>query len=193
MKPVRNLEGIRFGRLIAISVCGRDNNGRAVWICKCDCGEEKKIPSRHLVNSAIKSCGCLSKETAANNGKIGGVKLIGALSHLYKHDLTEKDRLSSRNIVQIREWRKSVYERDKYTCQVCGDVGEKLNAHHLNCWAAYPDDRLNTENGITMCKKHHKEFHTYMGGERNPCTKEDYQEFKAVWYIQREISRSETQ
>lgn len=49
------------------------------------------------------------------------------------------------------DWRASVYERDDYTCQCCGARGGKLNAHHLNSFADYPDFRYNIDNGITMC------------------------------------------
>ena len=54
-----------------------------------------------------------------------------------------------------RKWRKSVFERDNYTCQICGKRGNKLNAHHISEWANYEDLRFDINNGITLCKECH--------------------------------------
>ena len=180
MPRVKNLAGIRFERLVAIDVSGRDKQNRAVWRCKCDCGVEKPVPSRHLVNGAVRSCGCLGREAAAANGKRGGVKLTGAQSHLFKPDLTDEQRLSVRNVPELRKWTKAVYERDDYTCDVCRQKGGRLNAHHLDCWAEHPDKRYDIDNGITLCTDHHRQFHASMGGVRERCTAEDYWKFKAA-------------
>lgn len=64
-----------------------------------------------------------------------------------------------RNSKEYKEWRTAVYERDKYTCQKCGKVGGVLNAHHIKPFSRYPDQRLNIENGITLCKGCHKLAH----------------------------------
>ena len=191
LPKVRDISNVRVGRLVALRQSGKDNQGRAKWLCACDCGVQKEIPSRHLVNGAVKSCGCLSREVSADNGRRGSAKLRGSSSHLYNPRLTEADRLTRRNLPELRIWRKSVFDRDGYTCDLCKCSGGKLNAHHLNCWAEYPEDRYDVENGVTLCSVHHKEFHTHMGGERKPCCADDYRNFKAVWYIEREIERRE--
>ena len=180
MPSVKNLAGIRFERLVAVEVSGRDKQNRAVWLCKCDCGVEKPIPSRHLVNGVVRSCGCLGKEAAAANGKRGGVKLTGAQSHLFKPELTDAQRLAGRNVPELREWTKAVYERDNYTCDICSQRGVRLNAHHLDCWAGHPDKRYDVDNGITLCISHHKKFHASVGGVRERCTAEDYRIFKSA-------------
>lgn len=56
-----------------------------------------------------------------------------------------------------KKWRQDVYKRDSFCCQWpgCG-AKKKLNAHHIKTWANYPALRFHIDNGITLCKDHHK-------------------------------------
>lgn len=63
-----DLTGQRFGRLLVIRCVGRDPEGRAMWLCKCDCGNETVVHSRHLRTGATQSCGCLIKEAISTHG-----------------------------------------------------------------------------------------------------------------------------
>ena len=63
----------------------------------------------------------------------------------------------SRDNAQYTEWRKSVKERDGYQCQFPGCTCTRyLEVHHILPWSEYPTLRYNTNNGITLCKNHHK-------------------------------------
>lgn len=62
---------------------------------------------------------------------------------------------------EYKEWRKSVFERDKYTCIWCGQVGGELNADHIKPWALYPKLRYTLDNGRTLCKPCHEKTPTY--------------------------------
>ena len=68
---------------------------------------------------------------------------------------------------EYRIWRLSVYERDDFTCQECGQRGGKLNAHHIKPWATTPDLRFDTSNGVTLCEDCHKKKHRGEGGVDN--------------------------
>ena len=72
------------------------------------------------------------------------------------------------------------FERDNYSCDVCLKHGGSLNAHHLNSFSHFPDQRFDLNNLITLCYVCHKAFHTLHGnGKRTPNTKEQYIEFKS--------------
>jgi predicted restriction endonuclease len=61
------------------------------------------------------------------------------------------------NDPQYKLWRKNVYKRDNYKCQWPGcNCNKKLNAHHIKTWSEYPGLRFVVDNGITLCKDHHK-------------------------------------
>lgn len=55
----RDLAGQRFGKLIAIKICGRSKCGDRIWLCQCDCGNTSEIRTSSLTPKGTKSCGCL--------------------------------------------------------------------------------------------------------------------------------------
>ena len=64
-----------------------------------------------------------------------------------------------RNSAAYAAWRKAVFIRDGFTCQICGQVGGDLNAHHIKPFAQFPDLRFDESNGVTLCKRCHYEVH----------------------------------
>lgn len=53
-----DLSGRRFGKLVVERYAG-SRNGRAVWHCLCDCGNELDVFSSYLTTGDTKSCGCI--------------------------------------------------------------------------------------------------------------------------------------
>lgn len=64
-----------------------------------------------------------------------------------------------RHSKEYSEWRKAVFKRDGYECQLCGKHGGKLNAHHKERFVDCPEKRLDIDNGITLCEDCHKQVH----------------------------------
>lgn len=65
-----------------------------------------------------------------------------------------------RHTPEYKAWRKSIYMRDYYTCQLCGDkTSGNKEAHHLLPKSLYPLLIYDIQNGITLCKECHKLVH----------------------------------
>jgi 5-methylcytosine-specific restriction endonuclease McrA len=73
------------------------------------------------------------------------------------------NKYSSEPRPNIEKWRKSVYERDEYKCQIC-QADHNLNAHHIMGWKNYPDYRYDIDNGITLCLPCHQNVHRLRPG-----------------------------
>lgn len=104
-------------------------------------------------------------------------KPSGNNHHKYNSNLSNEERILNRDYYEIILWRLKVYERDNYECKVCGDnTGGNLNAHHLNGYNWDISNRLNINNGATLCEKCHSNFHKLYGFGNN--TIEQFNE----WY-----------
>lgn len=53
-----------FGRVEVIAYQGVVRN-KAIWWCRCDCGNEFSVVGKSLRSHLTKSCGCIQKERAA--------------------------------------------------------------------------------------------------------------------------------
>lgn len=69
-----------------------------------------------------------------------------------------KSRISDilRNSKEWRDWRKSVFERDNYTCIMCGNYGCRLEPHHIKPKSKFIELVFNINNGATLCYKCHQ-------------------------------------
>lgn len=64
VKKKLNLIGQKFNRWSVISYDGLSKHGKSLWLCRCDCGNQKIVSGNTLKQQTSKSCGCLCKESA---------------------------------------------------------------------------------------------------------------------------------
>ena len=61
-KKSQDLTGLPFGYYTAIRQDGCDSQGVPYWLCRCRCGNEKRVRVYDLLSGASLSCGCLLLE-----------------------------------------------------------------------------------------------------------------------------------
>lgn len=66
-----------------------------------------------------------------------------------------------RRSTKFFQWRKTVFTRDNYTCQKCGQKGGELHPDHIKQFAYFPKLRFELSNGTTLCKRCHMKTETW--------------------------------
>ena len=79
----QELEGKRFGKWVVMSYIGKIKS-RDVWRCKCDCGTEKDVQQRTLLNGDSTSCGCdrIQKKRMKIEGKKFGKLTVQSFAYV---------------------------------------------------------------------------------------------------------------
>lgn len=77
--------GIRFGKLTVVERSGSNRGGQAMYLCKCDCGEEVTRPGTDLKRGNSVQCGrCASAQAGRHSRKHGESLKSGKCSPEYK-------------------------------------------------------------------------------------------------------------
>ena len=71
----------------------------------------------------------------------------------------EQERL--RRSEKYNDWRKQVFERDNFTCQLCGLSNTYIEAHHIKSFSKHPRLRFDIKNGVTVCLDCHYSIDKY--------------------------------
>lgn len=66
--------------------------------------------------------------------------------------------ITERSDPLVYRWKQEVLKRDNHTCQDCGAI-EGLHVHHISHWANDIYNRINIDNGITLCASCHSKKH----------------------------------
>jgi len=146
----KDLTGNTFGKLTVIKDVNKRTNGRVMWLCSCDCGNEVEAASSNLLNGHTKTCGCSRHD------------LKGVFSPRWKGGITPEN-VKIRRSPEYSWWREAVFKRDNYTCRRCGAHGVTFHAHHLNPFSKYEYIRFDLDNGVTLCKYCHTTLHVEFG------------------------------
>jgi len=98
-----------------------------------------------------------TQETKDKISKGSKGKHSGALAWNWIEDRTKvKVGERSLNDPLQKQWRKSVKDRDNWSCRIAdNNCNGKLEAHHILRWSKFPELRNEVNNGITLCHFHH--------------------------------------
>ena len=134
---------------------------------KCD----SRIGDRRWRKQTFCSKSCALKGNVRTLGKN-----LGETNGSWKGGIADVN-ISIRMSYPYTQWRKAVFERDKWTCQMCGVSGVKIHADHIEAFAVLMRkhgidsvqsalicaELWDTNNGRTLCVPCHKTTDTYAG------------------------------
>lgn len=147
-----DIVGQTFNRLTVIERVG------SAWRCSCSCGGETVTTTDKLRRGHTTSCGCNA-----------ATRRTGPEHASWDSSITPEERAVRAHRWRTREivkWRRGVYARDGFTCVKCGKTNCALNAHHLDGFDWCIDKRYAVDNGATLCRACHRDYHTAHGQRR---------------------------
>lgn len=110
----KDITGQRFGRLLALRDIGPAKNGRTLWLCRCDCGNETEATVSDLLNGHTKSCGCLKREKvkeAVTTHGMSGTRLHRIWTGMHRRCYNPNDKYykdyGGRGVTVCEEWKSS--------------------------------------------------------------------------------------
>ena len=104
---MKDITGEKFGRLIAIEPVGANRFHKVMWRCICECGKETVVVGSDLRSGAVRSCGCLHSEAAAENGRKSREHVIkhhGSHEKLYFAWRSMRNRCGNKRHPRYRDW-----------------------------------------------------------------------------------------
>lgn len=147
MSKINNLTGKKFGRLSVIKYYGSNKNKRALWLCKCDCGNNVEVLGSHLRSNHTKSCGCLQKESCKkiiHKPKHGMIhtriyriwnSIKNRTNENSKYKTTLYKNYSGRNIKMCDEWKNDFVAFHNWA--MTNGYKEGLTIDRINCDGDY--------------------------------------------------------
>ena len=170
----------RLGEVRKCSVCHKSFYALPAQVRKAGWGKycSRKCQGISQINGSIKKCLICGKNiyVTPSDEKLGRGKYcsrkcvaksqigkyVGEKGSNWKGGVSSQNEIIRRSYAYKR-WRSLVFERDSYTCVICGKKGE-VCADHIKPFALYPDLRFDLDNGRTLCLDCHRNTETYGWG-----------------------------
>lgn len=83
MRPFIEMTGVRHGMLVVVAHAGRNRHKHHVWLCRCDCGNEKVVEGAYLRTGHTRSCGCATAVLIGTRRRRHGHAPLGNPSREY--------------------------------------------------------------------------------------------------------------
>lgn len=97
-----------FGKLTVVEYVGKDEEYRNLYLCKCDCGNEKIVTDNKLLSKNTKSCGCLKIEKLEKHG-LSKTKIYQVwqqiISRCYTETCNNYSKYGAKGILVCDEWK----------------------------------------------------------------------------------------
>lgn len=162
------ISGSKFGKLTVIEEAERyilpSGQTNRAFLCKCDCGKEKKIRLAHLVRKRINSCGCLPRN---RNGKSN--------NPLYKVWRSMRERCAKNAIDSHRYYQRGISVCDEWMeCYHCfmdwaeGKYKKGLQLDRINNSLGYSPENCRFVTCLENQNNKDETIYVNYDGERRP-------------------------
>lgn len=173
ISKVKDLTGQKFEKLLVISQ-EPSKNGRAMWLCLCDCGKYITVMGKLLINGHTKSCGCLKYSLKGLSDSRLYRIWRGIKSRCYNEHHDAYYRYGGRGIIVCDDWKNSFQSfynwaiANKYDSNLTIDrIDNNKGYSPNNCrWVDKTTQQRNrrgnlyyTINGVTKCLKEWCQVH----------------------------------
>ncbi len=122
---VIDMTGKKVNRLTVIKRGANSTTGKAMWVCKCDCGNIVTVWGSNLRNNHTQSCGCLQRERTISASTVHGMtcsKMHNDWKAMRQRCLNPKHRRfndwGGRGITICQEWKDSFQAFYDYVSQL---------------------------------------------------------------------------
>jgi hypothetical protein len=154
-RPLRRDE--QFYNLTVIGLCENDKNGKICYLCKCKCGNERKVRRSYLLSGRTKSCGCGKTKASSETGKRtikfaieAASKFVGDLSGAMWSRILKNAKTRNLEVTLTKTEAWSLYEKQSKKCALTG-IDLYLNPHHSERSRVTASlDRIDSTKGYTI-------------------------------------------
>lgn len=143
---VKDISDKQFTRLTVISYYGiqkKKNKSRAMWKCRCKCGNEIIAESNSLTSGNTQSCGCLKLEKTTTHGHAKNRKVSTTYSS-WRNMIARCTQPSNPAHAYYKKRGITVCDRWKYFDSFLADMGKRPEGATLD---RYPNNDGNYEPG----------------------------------------------
>lgn len=143
--------GIKYNRWTVLKQAGKDKFRNIIWLCRCECGQERNVRGIYLLDNRSVSCGCYKNELIANRSLKHGATVnrtplpeytiwVGIKDRCYNPDCSSYKHYGGRGITMCDRWFNS------FEC-FYNDMGLRPSAQHSI-------DRINNDGNYQLdnCK-----------------------------------------
>lgn len=138
---MKNITGLRSGKLVAQFPVGNDKHRNKIWKCLCDCGGVKEVRSSLLIKQKVKTCGCSGKHSQK---LLPGEASFNELFNRYQTQAKNRGHVFELTKEQFRDYTTSL-------CFYCGSPPQnKISNSKNNPYFYNGIDRKDNTKGYTL-------------------------------------------
>jgi dCMP deaminase len=154
---IMDLTNTKYNLLTPIKIVGR-LHGKALWRCKCDCGNYTQVVASRITSGEIKSCGCLLNNKGIKRNSYRG---IGNLSGYFWSSIKASAKSRGINFELTKEFAWDLFVKQGGKCAIsnvditmCDSRKDKNIENHTASLDRIDSSKGYTEENVWWVHKH---------------------------------------